>query len=124
MTEVEAELIQATQATWGNVISLTVVQISLLSGYLITAYLAGKNLTRAQVVIVNGLYLLMSAFVLMSIFTLSNRATEMATIAIEMSSDRGLTPQHWLPLGVIVIFSVCLLSSLKFMWDVRHSKTE
>lgn len=118
----EAELIQAAQATWANVISLTVLQISLLSGYLVIAYLAGKDLTKSQVLIVNGLYILLSWFILTTMYALSNRATEMAVLSIELSDTRTLEPQNWLPLGIIAIFVVCLCASLKFMWDVRSSE--
>ncbi len=120
----EAEMIQATQATWGNTISLVAIVITLMSGYLVAAYLVGSQLSRPQVVIVNTLYLLLSTFLLMSIYNLSIRATEMAAIAIEMSDKRILTPQLWLPMGMISIFSFCLVASLKFMWDVRHPKRE
>jgi hypothetical protein len=120
----EAEMIQATQATWGNTISLVAILITLMSGYLVAAYLVGSQLGRPQVVIVNTLYLLLSTFLLMSTYNLSIRATEMAAIAIEMSDKRILTPQLWIPMGMISIFSFCLVASLKFMWDVRHPKRE
>lgn len=120
----EAEMIQAAQATWGNTISLVAILITLISGYLIAAYLVGSQLGRTQVVIVNTLYVLLSTFLLMSTYNLSIRATEMAAIAIEMSDKRILTPQLWIPMGMITIFSFCLVASLKFMWDVRHPKTE
>jgi hypothetical protein len=120
----EAEMIQATQATWGNTISLVAILITLMSGYIVAAYLVGSQLDRPQVVIVNTLYVLLSTFLLISTYNLSIRATEMAAIAIEMSDKRILTPQLWIPMGMISIFSFCLVASLKFMWDVRHPKTE
>ena len=120
----EGELIQAAQATWANVITLTTVAITLLSGYIIVAYLAGKELERSQVLIVNSLYLLLFLFVLMGIYSLSIRATEMAALSVQISEQRNLGPTLWLPLGVVAIFAFCLLASLKFMWDVRHPKTE
>jgi hypothetical protein len=119
----EAEMIQAAQATWGNTISLVAILITLMSGYLVAAYLVGSQLSRPQVVIVNTLYLLLSTFLLISTYNLSIRATEMAAIAIEMSDKRILTPQLWIPMGMISTFTFCLVASLKFMWDVRHPKT-
>ena len=120
----EGELIQAAQATWANVITLTTVEMTLLSGYIIIAYLAGRELDRSQVTIVNTLYLLLSLFVLMGIYTLAVRATEMAALSIEISERRELGPQLWLPIGVVVIFTFCITASMKFMWDVRHPTTE
>lgn len=116
----EAELFQSAQGVWSNAISLLVVQITLLSGYLVAAYVIGKELTSSQVTIVNGLYILLSSFVLMGVYTFSNRATELANLSIAMSETRELAPQNWIPLGMVIIFSVCLAASLKFMWDVRH----
>ena len=120
----EAELISAAQAAWGNVISMISLFITLLSGYLIVAYLAAANMTSSQTGIVNTLYILISAFLLASIYTLSTRATEMASLSVEMSTQRVLEPQLWLPLGVICIFIFCIVASLKFMWEVRHPKSE
>ena len=120
----EGDLIQAAQATWANVISMTTVETTLLTGYIIVAYMAGKNLSKSQVTIVNTLYVLLSMFSLLSIYVLSMHATEMGALSIEMSEQRTRGPQLWLPLGVVTIYVFCLLASLKFMWDVRHPKTE
>ena len=120
----EAELIQTAQAIWGNVITMCTIEITLLTGYIVVAYLAGNDLNRSQVVIVNTLYILLSIFALMSIYSMSMRATEMAVLSISMSEQRNLGPTLWLPIGVAVIFAFCLLASLKFMWDVRHPRTE
>jgi hypothetical protein len=124
MRVTEAELIQTAQAIWGNMISMTTIEITLLTGYIIVAYMAGKDLNRSQVTIVNTLYVLLSIFALMGMYTMSMRATEMAVLSIGISEYRTLGPTLWLPLGVVVIFVFCILASLKFMWDVRHPKTE
>jgi hypothetical protein len=100
------------------------IEITLLTGYIVVAYLAGNDLNRSQVAIVNTLYILLSIFALMSIYSMSMRATEMAVLSIGMSEQRNLGPTLWLPIGVAVIFAFCLLASLKFMWDVRHPKAE
>ena len=120
----EAELISAAQAAWGNTISLISLFITLLSGYLVVAYLAAANMTSSQTGIVNTLYISICSFLLASIFTLSNRATEMAALSVEMSTQRVLEPQLWLSFGVLFVFAICAIASLKFMWDVRHPKTE
>ena len=120
----EGEAIQAAQATWANVITLSTVEITLLSGYIIVAYLAGKDLEKSQVIIVNTLYLLLSLFVLSGMYTLARRATEMAALSIDLSEYRELGPQIWLPYGVVIIFLFCIAASMKFMWDIRHPKIE
>ena len=120
----EAELVSAAQALWANVIALIAIMVSILSAYLVVAYLAGSKMTHSQAVIVNSLYTLVSIFLLWGTFVLVLRAIEMATLAIDMSTQRtlGLTPN--VARAIVVIFGVCSLASLKFMWDVRHPKTE
>lgn len=116
----EGELIQATQATWGNVISLIGITITILSGYLIVAYVAGRDMSRSQVVIVNTRYVLIFSLMLMSVYTLTLRATEMGQLSIEASAQRSLGPRPEIPFLLLAVFSFCLLASLKFMWDVRQ----
>jgi ABC-type tungstate transport system substrate-binding protein len=120
----EAELIQTAQATWDNVISLIAIFISMLSGYLIVAYLAGASMTRSQVVIVNTLYSLMTIFILWCVYTLVMRGNEMASIAIEMSTQRVLAPKGELGLAIAGLCGFCSIASLKFMWDVRHPEVK
>ena len=120
----EAELVSAAQAVWANVIALIAIMLSILSAYLVVAYMAGNKMTHSQVVIVNSLFVLVSIFLLWGAFTLVQRAIEMATLAIDMSIQRTLGPTPNVARAIVVIFGVCPLASLKFMWDVRHPKTE
>ena len=120
----EGELLQAAQATWANGISMVTVEITLLTAYIIMAYMVGKDLSKSQVTIVNTLYVLLSMFAFLSIYILSMAATEMGALSIEMSEQRTRGPQLWVGVGVVGIFTFCLIGSLKFMWDVRHPKTE
>ena len=120
----EAELIDAAQATWGNVISIIAILISLLSGYIVLAYVAAEKMTGAQVTIVNTLYILIYTLILGSNYTLTTRATEMAELSIQKSTERVMGPTPELPILLVIVFGFCLLASLKFMWDVRHPKTE
>ena len=120
----EAELVSAAQALWSNVIGLMAILLSVLSAYLVVAYLAGSKLTRSQVVIVNALYILVSVFLVWAMFVLSQRALEVATLAINISTQRELAPTPNVALALVALFGVCSLASLKFMWDVRHQKAE
>ena len=100
------------------------ILLSVLSAYLVVAYLAGSKLTRSQVVIVNSLYILVSVFLVWAMFVLSQRALEVATLAINISTQRELAPTPNVALALVAMFGVCSLASLKFMWDVRHPKAE
>ena len=119
----EAELLEVAQIGWGNVISLLAVFLTVLSGYLIVAYVAGASMIRQQVIIINMLYILMGGMVLAAMFTMSVRATEWATLSVEVSVQRVNAPADWTAFGVTAACVVSMLASLKFMWDVRHPKT-
>lgn len=120
----EAELVSAAQALWANVIALMAILLSVVSAYLIVAYLAGSKLTQSQAIIVNTLFVLVSVFLVWGMFTLAERALEHATLAIDMSTQRELGPTPNVARAIVAMFGVCSLASLKFMWDVRHPKRE
>lgn len=120
----EGELIEVAQVTWGNVISLIALIISVLSAYLVATYAVAARMTRSQILILNTLYLLIIALLLSSTYTLSLRATEMAELSVQISTLRQLGPRPNLPIGLLVVFIFCTIASLKFMWDIRHPKTE
>ena len=52
----EADLMNVVQGIISNSIATFAVFVSLVGGYLVTAYLAGKNLTRSQTVIISTLF--------------------------------------------------------------------
>ena len=103
------------------------VLITLMSGYLVVAYLVGKRLTRTQILVANALYL-MSAF---TIIGSSFSATlDMLIARKEMAL---LIPQlgllnyaevniYFWPSIVVIINSCLIVASLIFMWQVRHPK--
>lgn len=120
----EAELVSAAQSVWANVIALIAIFLSILSAYLVVAYMAGKKMTQSQAVIVSSLFILVSTFLLWGSFVLVQRAIEMATLAIDMSTQRTLGPTPNVARAIVIIFGICPLAALKFMWDVRHPKID
>jgi len=102
------------------------VLITLISGYLVVAYLVGKRLTRTQLLITNALYL-MSAFLLISVdFSLALDALvarkEIALQIPELDILYHTGQPTYLWSSLIAIIHGCLIvASLVFMWQVRHS---
>jgi hypothetical protein len=107
--------------------------ITLLFGYLVVAYLAGKNLSKTQVSIFTTLYC-MSALGSMSIMT--GNYTGMAsmweytdTLIQELGIERiapvgdALISEGFI-IGTMIINFGSVMASLFFMWTVRHPKTE
>ena len=94
---------------------------SILSAYLVVAYFAGTNLSRYQAVTVTGLYLVMQIFVTWGIFMYFN-ATRLLAETVDVG---GWEPPPIKPIyiaGPLLIFGI--IAGLKFMWDIRHPKTE
>ena len=120
----EAELLEIANANFGNGVSIMALFLSLLSGYLIVAYIVGSKMTRSQVMIVNTLYIGLGAFLILSMIAFSTNANEQMEIAFEMTTQRSIEPNPYLAHIVTSFLAFCLAASLKFMWDIRHPKTD
>ena len=122
MTEYElAELAINAQAGTTPAVS---VFVTILSGYLIAAWLVGKKLSRAQITLINVLFI---GFQLGIISSWSGRwqlAYRLAEAVDSIDPSFDMTPSM-IPISA---FGVLMLTSiggcLKFMWDIRHPKTE
>ena len=120
----EAELLEVSNIMWGNSISLMGLVLTLISGYLIAAYIAGSGMTHSQAVIINILYIGFCSFLILSMLAFSHSAGELDTIAFEMTTQYASLPATYLAYAVAAFASFCLLASLKFMWDIRHSQSD
>ena len=109
--EVVAELV-------GQVGDYTALYLTLLSGYLIVAYVQGKHLSRMQAAIITTLFLCWTF-----VNTLSSVSALNAAVYFGHTYGAGLLPE-WGSLSIAVLQGLGTLAALKFMWDVRHPKTE
>ena len=102
----------------GQAQSAMSLYLTITSGYLLVAYLAGRNLTRLQAAIVTVLY----AF--FAIATTIAVVNYFAT-AVHFGHTYG---EGRMPLwgGSVMGAVLCcgVIACLKFMWDVRHPKAE
>ena len=115
------EIIDAVGTFQGLAQSGIMNYFSILSAYLIVAYFVGTNLTRYQVLIITGLYLVMQTFVTWGIFIFF-AATRMLTETITVG---GWQPPPIKPIYVLIpLLIVGIVAGLKFMWDVRHPGTK
>ena len=122
----EAELLAASSACWSNCIALVAIYVSILSGYLIVAKIAGKSMTRSQIVIVNIIYVGLTTFLIIAEASFTIAAIDMDRLAIELTTQRSeaFYSYSFLAHVLTIFYFICALASLKFMWDVRHPKTE
>ncbi len=120
----EAELVEAWGLFLGNSQTAMALYLSILSGYLIIAYLIGRKLSRTQVIILSTMFLFASAFCTLVLTTWWQRALEFALEAQAINPERTVTNSQEGVRMVAVLFSLGILSSLYFMWNVRHSEDE
>lgn len=114
-----AELITS-YATQGG--TFFAIWVSIVSGYLIVAYLAGARLNRSQVAILNVFYLFVSLLV---IFGFYGSFTVQAYYVEQLRSIAPHSPQimnQYVTWGIATASILGVLASLKFMWDIRHPK--
>jgi hypothetical protein len=120
----EAELLETAQAVWGNYISCIGILISIISGYLVVAYIVGRTLTRSQVLLVNVTFFVFTSFAILSMFEFSQTGTELMTLALAQSAQRSEIGITIVPQLTVIVFPLLVLGSYKFMWDVRHPRAD
>jgi len=91
---------------------------SVLTAYFIAAYAIGTAMTRDQVLAVTGLFLIMQLFMTWGTYSFFRTGREFRELAGEYvpTVDPG-----WI---AVPLLTIGVLSGLKFMWDIRHPKTE
>ena len=97
--------------------------IAVLSGYLVVAYTIGAKLTRLQVTGLNIAYSIWSIYLGLSGTINLIRARSYLVFAAELE-QRLSAPVAYIVHGYVSIATLLWLTSLWFMWSVRHSKAE
>ena len=108
-----------------NVAGMTAMTLYLtvVSGYLLVAYMIGDKLTRLQCAIVTGLFLWFSVFITMGTMGYFGRAHQLSSLFSDFTPS-GLKMDTWVIWSSSVLEFIGIFAALKFMWDVRHPKTE
>ena len=117
MTEVEA--VTLTQSILANASNAYTVFLTVLSGYLLVAHLAGKSLTFGQLTIITTLYICVMAYSLYIWFGFSQAGLHYQGIAAELRGSMDFSDDRGAVFGLI-LNSIVALAPLKYMWDIRH----
>jgi hypothetical protein len=118
----EAEIWELILLSQANAATYIAMLLTLISGYLVIAYLVGAKLSVQQILIVNGLFLLAAFWIAFPAFAAYERASFLLLLTSEAYRSPRSAGIHLAPVASVVIFSGGILASLKFMWDVRHPK--
>ena len=120
MTEYEyAELIAAYSSNAGTFFAIF---LTLLSGYLIAAFVAGARLSRFQVTALNTVYVISISVMIYGTYGAGMVQVHYTNLLLAMSPDSPQAGRDWVfnTLGILMLGG--LLASLFFMWDVRRRK--
>jgi hypothetical protein len=115
----EYELADAAGTFFDIGISSLMGYFSVFTAYLITAYLVGSKLKKQQVLVITGLFLVMQFFLIWGAAGFFWQA-RIYMDQIRPAALGNLKPHH----VALFLLSTGVLAGLKFMWDVRHPKTE
>ena len=121
MTEYELTELNATAA------SLTMRAVSiylpLVSAYLIAAFTTGAKLNRSQAITVSTLFVFGSGlFAYTAVANLKKQMWGIEQLKEISRQDYYFSDTTVLLLGIFLFAGI--IASLKFMWDIRHPKTE
>jgi hypothetical protein len=121
----EYELMEHAQLAYGNAIASFSLIFTMLSAYLVVAYFVGKKLTSSQVIIVNLFFTLSVVVTIFGELGFLSTGIKSTLEAIAINSSHAAVPLHpSMPLYVAFIDIIITIVCLKFMWDVRHPKSE
>ena len=120
----EAELVEHLMAWFAQISGDADRYFTLVSAYLIVAYLVGNKLSLLQLSIINTLYVLWTGGIIVGSFSavesLGIIEDRLALLNSDFDGSRGVTGVY----NVIAVYLGGVLASLIFMWSVRHPKTE
>ena len=116
MSEEEARFVEASAAYMGLSVSAVGLYLTLLSGYLIVAYVAGKDLSSTQLWIVNILFLCSSSLIVFAIVGFGYRG--ISFIQRLRGVDEHIPTGHFIFMGVLVA-GIC--AALYFMHSSRKN---
>jgi hypothetical protein len=120
----ELELVEAANSYLDLMLNAVSVYMTTVTGYLVVAYLAGEKLTRSQVTLVSALFLLMSVIATYGTWAWLLRGIGYAVKQVEVNSNLTIYGSPSVAWVLALLLGAGILGCLKFMWDVRHPKTE
>jgi hypothetical protein len=115
------ELLDLAQSALSNSTASYAIFLSIVSGYLITAYLVGSELTRAQVSLLTTLFLIVTALATWAMCAFNYWADQYSTMARgEGVASTIMSTQPFIPIMLAAINILTVAACLFFMRNIRH----
>jgi hypothetical protein len=130
MTEVELyeitnSSLDVVAAFMSNYATHVSIYLSLVFGYCVVAYTAGRNFTTFQVIVASLMFFVAAEMqaVMMTFWVQSSLDVyhELAKVNPEVGGPGNIAVRH---IFGIALWQAGILACLAFMWSVRHPKTE
>ena len=121
MTEYELADIVATYSS--NAGSFFTVYLTIVSGYLVTAFVAGSRLTTMQVSILNVGFAVAVFVMIWATYGAGSTQVHYTNKLLLLAEDAPQANRAWVMNIMAVLMAGGFLASLYFMWGVRHPKT-
>ncbi len=108
------------QSAFSNALAAYAILITLISGYLVTTYLIGSDLTRLQARLLTVLFLIVASTLIWGMSAWLSWGDIFSDMALPDGTGRSaiLIPR-WLPIFMAVVNSFTVIGCIIFMWNVR-----
>ena len=118
----EGELLELALIAKANTLTALSIFVTIASGYLIVAYIAGAKLTRSQLWFINTVFILTMLLVTSASYLFQSEGQLYNNAARELGSHDIALPEPFLWALYIprIVDAFVIVGCLKFMWDVRH----
>lgn len=121
----EYEILELTYSLLDSMATVFAVYLTIITGFLIVAYLIGRQLDTSQVWVINSLFV---AITLVQIYSVFNYAVEIESLLQLKAKVSNLTPfqqalaqQYSMYItALLMLFGVC--ASLYFFWNIRRAR--
>jgi hypothetical protein len=122
MTEYEIADLIATYSS--NAGAFFAAYLTVISGYLITAFIAGSRLSSPQATILNTGFIVAAGVLTYATYGAGMTQVHYTQLLLDLDIDSPQSGRGWVmkTLGILLLGGI--LASQYFMWNVRHHKTE
>jgi uncharacterized protein (TIGR00369 family) len=119
-----ADYLEAATSYFGLTMDTLSFYMTVTSGYLVVAYLAGEKLSRSQIAVISTLYIFMASTATYGLYAFVARGS---AFALKHSAiDPGMVVYATPVLSIVLSATLAggIIASLLFMWNIRRTKLE
>lgn len=116
----EYELADYTSTVMGNFLSSITIYFSIITAYVVTAFVAGIRLTKSQLAIVNITFSIAAGIIGTLAYLIFDRFYELATVN-QRVIDSPIV-DFAIPLALLII--IMYIGSIVFMWTIRSKSDD